>query len=93
MNMARKSNPELLQTAVTGNQFYKSRLETSKNFNKDSYDQLMIRVPKGWKEQLQEYVNTTMNEAGELKYQSKGKGSVNKLINELIMRETGWSEE
>lgn len=93
MNMARKSNPDLMQKTASGNQVYKSKLETSKTFNKDSYDQLMIRVPKGWKERLLEYVNTTTNEAGELKYQTKNKGSINKLINDLIQMETGWSEE
>ena len=57
---------------------YKSKIEASKVYDKENVDNIRVRVPKGWKEQMQSYV------AGNDKY-----SSVNGMICDLIQKEVG----
>lgn len=55
---------------------YKSKIKASKVYDKENVDNIRVRVPKGWKEQMQSYVKT-----------SKKYDSVNGMICDLIKQE------
>lgn len=57
---------------------YKSKIKASKEYDKNNVDNIRVRVPQGWKEQMQSYV------AGSDKY-----SSVNGMICDLIQKEVG----
>ena len=60
----------------TDSGLYKSKIEASKQYDQNNVDNIRVRVPKGWKEQMQEYVKTT-----------KKYDSVNGMISALIKQE------
>ena len=60
------------------NKTVRSQLKASENYDKNNVDNVRVRVPKGWKEQMQEYVKATD------KY-----SSVNDMICQLIKKEIG----
>ena len=70
--MPKKSDDSL----KTDSGLYKSKIEASKQYDKNNVDNIRVRVPKGWKEQMQEYVKSSN------KYDS-----VNNMISELIKKE------
>lgn len=43
----------------TDSGYYKSKLEASKIYDKNNVDNIRVRVPKGWKKQMQDYVVNT----------------------------------
>lgn len=55
---------------------YKTKIEASKKYDQNNVDNIRLRVPKGWRQQMQDYVLTTD------KYTS-----VNSMICELIRKE------
>ena len=55
---------------------YKSKIVASKVYDKENVDNIRVRVPKGWKEQMQSYIKT-----------SKKYDSVNGMICDLIKQE------
>lgn len=57
---------------------YLSKIEASKKYDHDMVDNIRVRVPKGWREQMQDYV------ASSEKY-----SSVNAMICDLVAREVG----
>lgn len=63
------------------NKTVRSQLKASENYDKNNVDNVRVRVPKGWKEQMQEYVKATD------KY-----SSVNDMICQLIKKEIGIEE-
>ena len=63
------------------NKTVRSQLKASENYDKNNVDNVRVRVPKGWKEQMQEYVKETD------KY-----NSVNDMICQLIKKEIGIKE-
>lgn len=65
----------------TENGLYKSKIEWSKKYDENNVDNIRLRVPKGWKEQIQNYVKSSD------KY-----NSVNSMICELIKNEVGIEE-
>ena len=70
--MSKKADDNL----KTVNGLYKSKIKASENYDKNNVDNIRLRVPKGWKEQMQSYV------------ESSGKyNSVNAMLCELIRRE------
>lgn len=60
----------------TNSGLYKSKIKASKQYDKNNVDNIRVRVPKGWKEQMQDYVSSTD------KY-----NSVNSMICDLIQKE------
>ncbi len=62
----------------TNSGLYKSKIEASKQYDKNNVDNIRLRVPKGWKEQMQDYVSNTN------KYDS-----VNNMLCNLIKKELG----
>ena len=60
------------------NKTVRSQLQASENYDRNNVDNVRVRVPKGWKEQMQEYVKATD------KYIS-----VNDMICQLIKKEVG----
>lgn len=60
----------------TDSGLYKSKIEASKQYDKNNVDNIRVRVPKGWKEQMQSYVESSN------KY-----SSVNGMICDLIQKE------
>lgn len=60
----------------TDSGLYKSKIEASKQYDKNNVNNIRVRVPKGWKEQMQDYVSSTD------KY-----NSVNSMICDLIQKE------
>lgn len=60
----------------TDSGLYKSKIEASKQYDKNNVDNIRVRVPKCWKEQMQDYVSSTD------KY-----NSVNSMICDLIQKE------
>ena len=63
------------------NKTVRSQLKASENYDRNNVDNVRVRVPKGWKEQMQEYVKATD------KY-----SSVNDMICQLIKKEIGIKE-
>ena len=63
------------------NKTVRSQLKASENYDRNNVDNVRVRVPKGWKEQMQEYVKATD------KY-----SSVNDMICQLIKKEVGIEE-
>ena len=70
--MPKKSDDSL----KTDSGLYKSKIEASKQYDKNNVDNIRVRVPKGWKGQMQDYVKS-----------SKKYDSVNNMISELIKKE------
>ncbi len=70
--MPRGENPDL----KTEKGLYKSKIKASENYDKNNVDNIRLRVPKGWREQMQAYVEATG------KY-----NSVNAMLCELIRKE------
>lgn len=64
----------------TENGLYKSKIKASENYDKGK-DHIRLRVPQGWKEQIQSYVESSD------KY-----NSVNAMICDLIKNEVGIEE-
>lgn len=77
-----QKNMELYEKKITvaegTNKTVRSQLKASENYDKNNVDNVRVRVPKGWKEQMQEYVKVTD------KY-----SSVNDMICQLIKSEIG----
>lgn len=65
-------------TLKTDSGIYKSKLRASQAYDKNSVDNIRVRVPKGWKEKMQEYVK-----------KSDRYNSINGMICELIQKEVG----
>ena len=65
----------------TDSGLYKSKIEASKQYDKNNVDNVRLRVPKGWKEQMQAYVESSD------KY-----NSVNAMLCELIRKELNIKE-
>lgn len=78
--MPKKADESKKQNPDTGKQYstYYSKIEASKVYDKENVDNIRVRVPKGWKEQMQSYVKT-----------SKKYSSVNGMICDLIQKEVG----
>ena len=60
----------------TKNGLYKSKIKASEKYDKETVDNIRVRVPKGWKKEMQSYV------ACSDKY-----SSVNSMICDLIQKE------
>lgn len=65
--------------------YYQSIYNTSKEFNKNNYDVLTIRIPKGTKDALKEY-QERMNQA---EPENSKYSSVNALVKALLEEESG----
>lgn len=79
--MPKKADPEKKNPAG----YYQSIYDTSKEFNKESYDTFIVRIPKGTKAPLAEYVKQ-MHERNpdDSKY-----NSLNAMVKALIQEESG----
>ena len=44
------------KVSKTGKEYFQSRLNASKDYNKDNYAQLILRVPKDSKDKITDYV-------------------------------------
>lgn len=77
VDMPKKEDPSLR----TENRLYKSKIKASANYDKNNVDNIRLRVPKGWKEQMQAYVESSD------KY-----NSVNAMLCDLIKNEIGIEE-
>ena len=65
--------------------YYQSVYATTKEFNKNNYDVLTVRIPKGSKDSIKEYQEKMKEEQpNNPKYQS-----INLLIKTLLENETG----
>lgn len=62
----------------TDSGIYKSKIKASQDYDKNNVDNIRVRVPKGWKEKMQEYVQKSNNY-----------NSINGMICELIRKEVG----
>lgn len=76
--MPKKADDSLKISSKTGKELrtYDSKIRASEKYDKNNVDNIRVRVPKGWKEQMQEYVSNSD------KY-----GSVNGMICALIKQE------
>lgn len=75
MSLYERVSKETNQVIGT-NKTVRSQLQASERYDKNNIDTVKLRVPKGWKEQMQAYVKTSD------KYTS-----VNAMICELIRQE------
>lgn len=75
--MPREEDPSL----KTENGLYISKIKASENYDKNNVDNVRLRVPKGWKEQMQAHVESSD------KY-----NSVNAMLCELIRKELNIEE-
>lgn len=64
------------------NKTVRSQLRASENYDKNNVDNIRLRVPKGWKELMKEYVE-----------QSGKYNSVNGMLCDLIKQEIGIEED
>lgn len=62
----------------TDSGIYKSKIKASQDYDRNNVDNIRVRVPKGWKEKMQEYVQ-----------KSDRYSSVNGMICELLRKEIG----
>lgn len=76
--MSKKADDSLKISSKTGKELktYDSKIRASEKYDKNNVDNIRVRVPKGWKEQMQDYVKS-----------SKKYDSVNNMISELIKKE------
>ena len=77
VDMPREEDPSL----KTENGLYISKIKASENYDKNNVDNVRLRVPKGWKEQMQAYVESSD------KY-----NRVNAMLCELIRKELNIEE-
>ena len=77
VDMPREEDPSL----KTENGLYISKIKASENYDKNNVDNVRLRVPKGWKEQMQAQVESSD------KY-----NSVNAMLCELIRKELNIEE-
>lgn len=83
--MPRKPNPDLKRVTINGNEYYKSRYKTSQEYDKNNYDQIKLRVCKGSKKILMEYLEQKKSENSDNpKYKS-----LNSMIISLLEEEVG----
>lgn len=57
---------------------YRSQIKASEKYDATKVDSIRLRVPKGWKEQMQQYVA-----------QSEEYASINAMVCDLIKKEMG----
>ena len=76
--MPKKADDSLKISSKTGKELstYDSKIRASEKYDQNNVDNIRVRVPKGWKEQMQDYVKSSN------KYDS-----VNNMISELIKKE------
>ena len=76
--MPKKADDSLKISSNTGKELrtYDSKIRASEKYDQNNVDNIRVRVPKGWKEQMQDYVKSSN------KY-----SSVNNMISELIKKE------
>ena len=81
-DMPKKPDESLKISSITGEQLktYDSKLRANARYDQ-TMDSLKVRVPKGWKEQMLEYIS-----------QSDQYSSINGLICDLIRKEVGIEE-
>lgn len=87
--MPKKSDPSL---KIPGSDIYKSQYPANERWNaKNPSEQLKVRMPVGMREKVTEYVARMAAEnPGNPKYStSKGRPSVNALVNALLAEEMG----
>lgn len=65
--------------------YYQSVYDTSKEFNKNNYDVLTVRIPKGSKDALKEY----QEQMNQTEPENSKYSSVNAMIKALLENETG----
>lgn len=63
------------------NKTIRSQLKAAENYDKNNVDSIRLRVPKGWKDQIQAYVK-----------ESEKYNSVNAMICDLIRQEVNIKE-
>ena len=78
--MPKKVDDNLKISSRTGKELrtYDSKIRASEKYDKENVDNIRVRVPKGWKDQMQKYVSDSD------KY-----NSVNGMICDLIKKEVG----
>ena len=78
--MPKKVDGNLKISSRTGKELrtYDSKIRASEKYDKENVDNIRVRVPKGWKDQMQKYVSDSD------KY-----NSVNGMICDLIKKEVG----
>ena len=78
--MPKKADDNLKISSRTGKELstYDSKIRASEKYDKENVDNIRVRVPKGWKDQMQKYVLSSD------KY-----SSVNGMICDLIKKEVG----
>ena len=76
--MPKEKDESLKISSKTGKELstYDSKIRASEKYDKENVDNIRVRVPKGWKEQMQSYVKT-----------SKKYDSINGMICDLIKQE------
>ena len=81
--MPKKADDSLKISSKTGKELstYDSKIRASEKYDKNNVDNVRLRVPKGWKEQMQAYVESSD------KY-----NSVNAMLCELIRKELNIKE-
>jgi len=83
--MSRKADPSKKNDAG----YYQSTYNTSKEFNKNNYDLLTVRVPKGFKNTLRQHQEEMHRQQPDNpKYKS-----VNAMVKALLEQETGFKVE
>lgn len=90
--MPKWKDPEKMVTTQNGTEYYKSRLEKSKEHNKKNYDTILLRIPAGYKDLLTEWVKDRAEEEPDNpRYNdvARNRASVNAFIVSLIEEETG----
>lgn len=74
MQMPKRPNADLKTEAGT----YLSKIENNKKYDKETVDSIRVRVPKGWKPIIQDYIKTSG------KYTS-----MNEMFCDLVKKEVG----
>ena len=85
--MARKGSEDMYvkktPEPVDGlNKTMRSRLRASEKYDRENVDSIRLRVPKGWKEQIKAYIDSSEEDT-----------SINGMICDLIRNKVGIEEE
>lgn len=90
--MARKEDPKNKELHIAAREeqtietnTYQSRRNAMKKYEEEKIEQITVRVPKGTRSLISSYVEAHAKDHPE--WTSKGKGSVNAFITDLINRE------
>lgn len=86
--MPKTKNPELKVKSKNNKEYYQTTIDATKKHNKDNYDLMSFRMPKGGKDSLKAYLEQRKQEEPDNPKYSTFYAFINTLINEEMQQNT-----